>query len=391
MTVTTLTDSPWLRHFASTVPILRRKEIEALLCDRTLGGGLLTWTPIGARLRRIVDEQVRARCAGAGFTEITFPLLLPPELSVEVERLRPHRTQMYLVQAPASVPYGLGATYEETYDHWLQVNSAYLSRSALLFQIGPKFRHVDAPRRLVRLRQFTMCDLYAACRDLADLHEVHERFQDAVLRLADWFEVPVAVVEQADSQLAYVQYMAPDGGGEERIPSDGSVRVTPAGATEWNRTSTVAMYMEMPPAGDHAVLPARASYGFGMERLLSLVVDHALRLGFGALRTELRPFTVAVLAHPSLPQRIRPRLLAELNAGFPGDNVSFLFDDATRQSFALRQARARALGCDLVVVVGQREVDLGAVTVAYSAEAQAQHKLVAELDACLALLIGVDQ
>ncbi|MBB2911307.1 prolyl-tRNA synthetase [Streptosporangium becharense] len=369
MGITVLRSDPWLwpsfSDFSSGT--LDRSRLEALIADKSIGAGLLTWSPVGLRIREALCDRLRYEIAAAHFQEIEFPLLLPPELSLEVERLRPHQHQMYRAQAPISGVVGLGATYEETFEHWIAGRGLFTRDEIRLFQIGPKFRHVDSPKRLIRLRQFIMCDLYASARTREDLRKIHAEVEGTFERFLDWMGIPYARVEVLERDLAYVQFVVHDAGGEERLDERGvSIRASESfgDLRDVGRTSTVAMYMEVATSRqeEHAIA---GSYGWGIERLINLVLDRACGTGFRSMPGPLRPFQFAVLAHPSLSRDEISGLRDVLGRTLSGD-VACLLDDAVRQSFGMREDRAVALGCDLVVVIGKRELEEGTAIVVRS-------------------------
>ena len=165
-----------------------------------LAAGLYSFTPLGWRAMRNVEELVRQEMNRAGAQELRLPALQPLEIWDRSGRSEIFGGVLLRLKDRRERDFVLAPTHEEAISTLAaaQVQS-YRDLPVTLYQFQQKFR--DEPRArggLIRLREFCMKDAYSFDPDWETLDESYQAMFDAYARIFERAEVPAVPVE-ADS------------------------------------------------------------------------------------------------------------------------------------------------------------------------------------------------
>jgi prolyl-tRNA synthetase len=151
---------------------------------RKLTAGIYTWTPLGLRVLRKVENIVREEMDRAGYLEVLMPAVQPAELWRETGRWEDFGGQLLKITDRAGREYVFGPTHEEVITDLARNElRSYKQLPLTFYQIQTKFRDEIRPRfGVMRAREFLMKDAYSFHIDAASLeatywemHEVYSR------------------------------------------------------------------------------------------------------------------------------------------------------------------------------------------------------------------------
>ncbi|MDZ4350819.1 MAG: proline--tRNA ligase [Xanthomonadaceae bacterium] len=130
---------------------------------RKLGAGLYTWTPLGLRVLRKVENVVREEMCRAGAIELLMPAVQPRELWDETGRWEKFGGQLLKIRDRKDAEYCFGPTHEEVITDLARNElRSYRQLPVNFFQIQTKFRDEIRPRfGVMRAREFLMKDAYS--------------------------------------------------------------------------------------------------------------------------------------------------------------------------------------------------------------------------------------
>ncbi|ERJ19789.1 prolyl-tRNA synthetase, family II [Salinisphaera shabanensis T35B1] len=167
---------------------------------RKLGAGLYTWTPLGIRVLRKVENIVREEMDAAGALEVLMPAVQPAELWQQSGRWDAMGDLMLRMTDRAERQYCFGPTHEEVITDYAKRDiSSYKQLPVNFYQIQTKFRDEIRPRfGLMRAREFIMKDAYSFHMDDADLDREYHVMRAAYARILDRIGLDYRVVA-ADS------------------------------------------------------------------------------------------------------------------------------------------------------------------------------------------------
>jgi prolyl-tRNA synthetase len=173
--------------------LLRARLVEQL------AAGIYSYLPFGWRVVRRIEEIIREEMDAAGGQEVHLPVLHPAELWAESGRLETVDV-LFKVYDRREREMVLGATHEEVVVDLARHNiQSYRDLPQLLYQIQTKMRDEQRPRGgLLRVREFTMKDLYSFDADWDALDISYQRMAEAYARVFSRCGVPTVAVE-ADS------------------------------------------------------------------------------------------------------------------------------------------------------------------------------------------------
>ncbi|MEX2236290.1 MAG: proline--tRNA ligase [Dehalococcoidia bacterium] len=165
-----------------------------------LSAGIYMYLPLGWRVHQKLQRIVREEMDRAGGQELRLPALQPMELWEASGRREKMGDVLFSLKDRREREYALGATAEEVlteaYKHNVQ---SYRDLPQLLYQIQNKFRDEPRPRGgLLRLREFTMKDLYSFDTTWEGLDKSYQAMYDAYVRIFERAGVQVVPV-MADS------------------------------------------------------------------------------------------------------------------------------------------------------------------------------------------------
>ena len=165
-----------------------------------LSAGIYMYLPLGWRVHQKLEQIVREEMNRAGGQELRMPALQPLELWEASGRREKYGHGLFTLLDRRERGYALGPTHEEVFVEAYKHNvQSYRDLPQLVYQIQNKFRDEPRPRGgLLRLREFTMKDLYSFDESWEGLDRSYQAMYDAYVRIFDRAGVAVVPV-QADS------------------------------------------------------------------------------------------------------------------------------------------------------------------------------------------------
>lgn len=130
---------------------------------RKLAAGLYTWTPLGLRVLRKVEQVVREEMNAAGALEMLMPSIQPRELWEETGRWAKFGGQLLKIKDRKEADFCYGPTHEEVITDFARNElRSYKQLPINFYQIQTKFRDEIRPRfGVMRAREFLMKDAYS--------------------------------------------------------------------------------------------------------------------------------------------------------------------------------------------------------------------------------------
>ncbi len=130
---------------------------------RKLTSGIYTWTPLGWRVLRKVENIVREEMDRAGYLEILMPAVQPAELWQETGRWQDYGALLLKITDRGGREYVFGPTHEEVITDLARNElRSYKQLPITFYQIQTKFRDEIRPRfGVMRAREFLMKDAYS--------------------------------------------------------------------------------------------------------------------------------------------------------------------------------------------------------------------------------------
>jgi len=143
--------------------------------------GIYSYLPLGWRSLRKIEQIIREEMDKAGGQELMMPALQPFELWQQSGRHVSFGKTLFTLTDRKEHQLALGPTHEEVIsDLAHRYVQSYRDLPLLLYQIQTKFRDEPRPRGgLLRVREFTMKDLYSFDVDEAGLDESYEKMAQA--------------------------------------------------------------------------------------------------------------------------------------------------------------------------------------------------------------------
>jgi len=175
----TLKESPADAEVQSQKLMLRAGMI------RKLAAGIYTWSPLGLRVLKRVEEVVREEMERAGALELLMPAVQPRELWEETERWEKFGAQLLKLKDRKEADFCFGPTHEEVITDFARAElKSYRQLPVNFFQIQMKFRDEIRPRfGVMRAREFLMKDAYSFHIDQASLAQTYQAMYDAYARI----------------------------------------------------------------------------------------------------------------------------------------------------------------------------------------------------------------
>ena len=130
---------------------------------RKLTSGVYTWTPLGLRVLRKVEQVVRQEMDAAGCLEMLMPSVQPAELWQETGRWEDFGPLLLKMADRAGREFAFGPTHEEVITEFARGEvRSYKQLPICFYQIQTKFRDEIRPRfGVMRAREFLMKDGYS--------------------------------------------------------------------------------------------------------------------------------------------------------------------------------------------------------------------------------------
>ena len=131
---------------------------------RQLSAGLWTFTPLGWRVHRKVEQVIREEMDAIGAQEWFAPVLTPEELWEATGR--DNIPEIFHLQDRAGRKFILPMTHEETFTFHARELQSYKELPQAWYHFQTKDRDEPRPRAgLIRVREFIMKDSYSFDRD----------------------------------------------------------------------------------------------------------------------------------------------------------------------------------------------------------------------------------
>ncbi len=165
-----------------------------------VAAGVYSYLPLGWRVLKKIAAIIRDEMDKAGGQELIMPVLQPLELWQETGRDKAFGKGLFTLADRRERKLALGPTHEEVITELVKYNvQSYRDLPLLLYQIQNKFRDEPRPRGgLIRVREFTMKDLYSFDVDEAGLDKNYAIMLQSYQNIYDRCGLPTIVVE-ADS------------------------------------------------------------------------------------------------------------------------------------------------------------------------------------------------
>lgn len=130
---------------------------------RRLASGLYTWSPLGLRVLRKVENVVREEMNSAGAIELLMPSVQPRELWEETGRWEKFGGQLLKIKDRKQQEFCYGPTHEEVITDFARNElKSYKQLPVNFYQVQTKFRDEIRPRfGVMRAREFLMKDAYS--------------------------------------------------------------------------------------------------------------------------------------------------------------------------------------------------------------------------------------
>ncbi len=165
-----------------------------------LAAGVYSYLPLAWRVLKKIENIIREEMDKAGGQELNMPVLQPLELWQETGRDLAFGKGLFTLSDRRERKLALGPTHEEVITELVSHNvKSYRDLPLLLYQIQTKFRDEPRPRAgLIRVREFTMKDLYSFDVDEDGLEQSYNKMLQAYQNIYNRCGLPTLLVE-ADS------------------------------------------------------------------------------------------------------------------------------------------------------------------------------------------------
>ncbi|MFC1906383.1 proline--tRNA ligase [Chloroflexota bacterium] len=165
-----------------------------------LAAGVYSYLPLAWRALKKIENIIRDEMDKTGGQEMMMPALQPLELWQETGRDLAFGKSLFTFSDRRDRKLALGPTHEEVITRIVSYNiQSYRDLPLLAYHIQTKFRDEPRPRAgLLRVREFTMKDLYSFDADEEGLDQSYNKMLRAYQNIYARCELPALLVE-ADS------------------------------------------------------------------------------------------------------------------------------------------------------------------------------------------------
>ena len=152
---------------------------------RKHAAGLYTWSPLGLRVMRKVEQVVREEMDRAGAVELLMPTVQPRELWEETGRWEKFGGQLLKIKDRKEAEYCYAPTAEEVITDFARSElRSYKQLPVNFYQIQTKFRDEIRPRfGVMRAREFLMKDAYSFHLGAESMAQTYQVMYDAYTRI----------------------------------------------------------------------------------------------------------------------------------------------------------------------------------------------------------------
>ena len=207
---------PTLRDAPADADAVSHKLLVRAGFIRQVSAGLWSFTPLGWRVHRKVEQIIREEMEAIGAQEWFAPVLTPAELWERTGRLR--IPEIFHV---ANTDYVLPLTHEETFAFHARELQSYRELPQAWYHFQTKDRNEPRPRAgLIRVREFIMKDSYSFDRDEDGLEASFRAHGGAYHRIfqrcgLEYYEVEAESGMMGGSES--FDFLAPSGSGENTL------------------------------------------------------------------------------------------------------------------------------------------------------------------------------
>jgi prolyl-tRNA synthetase len=161
-----------------------------------IAAGIYAFLPLAWRALANVERIIREEMDAAGGQELLMPAIHPIEIWQASGRDQVMADILFRFSDKRDREFVLGPTHEEVVVELFKRNvRSYRDLPLLVYQIQQKFRDEPRPRGgLIRLRQFTMKDLYSFDTDFDGLDVSYRKMHDAYTRIFERCALPTIPV-----------------------------------------------------------------------------------------------------------------------------------------------------------------------------------------------------
>jgi prolyl-tRNA synthetase len=186
---------------------------------RQVSAGLWSYTPLGWRVHRNVEQIIREELETIGAQEMNAPVLTPAELWEQTRRIG--IPELLRVEDRAGRRFVLPLTHEETFTFHARELQSYRELPQSWYHFQTKDRDEPRPRGgLLRVREFVMKDSYSFDRDEAGLAVSFDAHRGAYDRIFERCGLETFCVLAESGMMGGTEsfdYRAPSGSGENML------------------------------------------------------------------------------------------------------------------------------------------------------------------------------
>jgi prolyl-tRNA synthetase len=210
---------PTLRDAPADAEAVSHKLLVRAGFIRQLSAGVWTFTPLGWRVHRKVEQVIREELDAIGAQEWFAPVLTPVELWQATGRDR--IPEIFHLEDRAGRHFILPMTHEETFTFHARELQSYRQLPQAWYHFQTKDRDEPRPRGgLIRVREFIMKDSYSFDRDEAGLEQSFRAHERAYHRIFGRCGLEYYAVQAESGMMGgseSVDFLAPSGSGENTL------------------------------------------------------------------------------------------------------------------------------------------------------------------------------
>ena len=251
---------------------------------RRLAAGIYTWTPLGLRTLRKVEQIIREEMDRAGALEVLMPAVQPAELWQESGRWEQYGPELLRLKDRHQRDFVIGPTHEEVItDLARRELKSYRQLPANFYQIQVKFRDEIRPRfGVMRGREFIMKDAYSFHATPESLQDGYDAMRTAYIRMFERMGLefrPVKADTGSIGGTASEEFQVLADSGEDAIAvSDGAdhyaanLELAPALPPATPRAAPSAALAEVATPGQRTIADLAAFLGVPASQTLKLLM-----------------------------------------------------------------------------------------------------------------------
>jgi prolyl-tRNA synthetase len=210
---------PTLRDAPAEAEAVSHKLLVRAGFIRQIAAGLWSFTPLGWRVHRKIEQIIREEMDAIGAQEWLAPVLTPAELWEATGRYA--ITELFKLDDRAGRHYVLPLTHEETFAFHAREIQSYKELPQSWYHFQTKDRDEPRPRSgLIRVREFIMKDSYSFDRDGAGLDESFRKHGEAYWKIFERCGIEVYEVAAESGIMGGSgsrDFLAPSGSGENTL------------------------------------------------------------------------------------------------------------------------------------------------------------------------------